>query len=766
MKRRSFVKKAAIGTAGFVTFNRSLAYEKSSKLTIVVGDQSTPVEKYAAEELAKYIYELWKFRPAIVSDHAETFAKPAILLGSPSTNLHVARFAGNLKWDQLAADGFYIKTVGTKPDVLVIGGRLSRGTLFGVYDIVERWGMRFSLTEDIFPVKPAPLNLGSFDEKCEPSYAIRSMRPSNNLPEGSAPWDLSDFKRFIDQMAKLKYNTYTFIIRESGPWLDYEFRGMKRPAGDIFYGWRYNIDDNFVGKRLFPGRHEFYNPVLAQAQNDEQRKQLGISLVHSIIDHCKDRGLMSLLTFSFLEPPTAFKHKMNDWATLPLPDTSHFPKASYYETPVEEFGINPKYAAWMNVLDPVVKELTAVRLKALINTYPDADFYHIWVSEHRAGVVDYREVFKILDARYDLSPMFDLDKELNDMRTYPYGLERYQNQLKGDLLFLYLFDQIFVQDRLLEGTSKPHARIALAGVMPELWPLVTRILPKGMYFGDWLEYGTHATADRIADIVPVLKAKVPTTLEIGINDDNTMWFPQVNVESIEQIIHTTAPLDLQGYVVVIWQVRQADINCAYLARASWQPTLTAADFYKDYLVRLVGPAAAPDFEHAQRILERADREIKKTLYGFAFAWPEAIPGKLGGVNREAIAQIRPQFEAAVASLRLAREKATKEGRARVEFWLKRTEFGIGWLDLGVETADLGKLLGPALKTQTPLTKDQKQQALESVDQLINHTRELIEIISSDAKHIGDLGQIASLNRYVYGYFIDLHLELAQRSIQN
>jgi hypothetical protein len=743
-----------------------VALERSTKLTIFVGDKSYPVEKYAAEELAKYIYELWKFRPAIVSDHVETFAGPAILLGSPSTNLHVARLARNLKWDQITADGFYIKTVGTEPDVLVIGGRLPRGTLFGVYNIVERWGMRFSLTEDIFPVNPAPLSLGSFDEKFEPSYATRAMRPSNNLPEGSAPWDLSDFKRFIDQMAKLKYNTYNFVIQESGPWLDYEFRGMQRPAGDIFYGWRYKIDKNFVGKELFPGRQEFYNPVLAQAHNDEQRKQMGIGLVRSIIDHCKDRGLMSLLTFSFLEPPTAFKRKMNDWATLPLPDPSLFPKATCYETPVEEFGTNPRYSAWMNVLDPVVKELTAVRLKALIDTYPNADFYHIWVSEHRAGVVDYREVFKMLDTRYNLSSKFDLDKELNNMGTYPYGLERYQNQLKGDLLFLYLFDQIFVQDRLLEGTSKPGARIALAGVMPELWPLVARILPKGMCFDDWLEYGTHATADRIADIVPVLKAKVPTTLEIGIQDDNTMWFPQVNVESLERIIHTTAPLDLQGYVVPIWQIRQVDINCAYLARASWQPKLTAAEFYKDYLVRLVGPAAAPDFKQAQRILEKADHEIKKTLYGFAFPWPETIPGMLGGVDREAIAKIRPQFESAVAMLRRAREKATKEGLPRVEFWLKRTEFGIGWLDLGVETADLGKLLGPDLKAQTPLTQDQKQKSLESVDQLLNHTRELIEIISSDANHIGDLGQIASLNRYVYGYFSELHLELAQRSTSN
>lgn len=733
------------------------------KLAIVVGDSAAPAEKYAAQELAKYVQALGSFHPAIESERMARLTGPTILLGSPFTNQHIAQLAGNLDWDSLVADGFYLQTVRRSPDVLVVGGRSPRATLFGVYELLERWGMRFSLSEDIFPEKPSPLRLASFDEKCAPAYAIRGMRPLNNLPEGSAPWDLSDFKHFIDQMAKLKYNTYVFAIMESGPWLDYEFRGLERPAGDIFYGWKYKIEKDFVGKELFRGQQEFYNPVLAKAENDKQRKQLGIGLVRSVIEHCKNRDLMSLLTFGFLEPPTAFKRKMNDWATLPLPDPAIFPKAKYYETPVEEFGIDPKHAAWMNVLDPAVRELTEVRLKALINTYPKADFYYLGASEFRAGVVDYRAIFKKLDSRYHLTPVFDIDQELNNPRTYPYGLERYQDQLKGDLLFLHLFDQLFVQDRLLEGTGKPDAKIGMAGVMPELWPLVAKILPKGMYFADFLEYGTHATADRIDDIVPVLKARLPTTLEIGIHDDNSMWFPQVNVESLERIVRTTAPLDLQGYVIAIWQVRQADINAAYLARASWHPEVTATDFYKDYLAKLVGPAASPDFEQAQRILEKTDHEIKTSLYGFAFSFPTTIPGKLKGANREAVARIRSQFEAAVAPLRRAREKATKPGRARVDFWLKRTEFGIRWLDFGVEVADLGKLIGRTRETRTDLTPDQKEKALVAADQLLGHTRELIEIIASDAGHIGDLGQIAALNLYVYQYLKELRSDLAKRS---
>ena len=736
------------------------------RLTIVVGEKALPAEKYAAQELQKYVQTLYRFTPRIVNDLTADSAGPAVLLGSPASNRRVAEVAGGLKWEAIRNDGFFLKTVKTSPDVLVIGGHEARGTLFGVYELLERWGVRFSLTEDILPPKASALRLSGFDEKCEPAYAIRTMWDLNNIPEGSAPWDVKDFQRFIDQMAKLKYNTYSVVIMESGPWLDYSFRGLRRPAGDIFYGWRYKIDEQFVGKELFPGQKEFYNPVLAPARNDEERKQLGIGLARSVIAHCQQRGLMSKLFFSMLEPPTAFKHKMNDWATLPLPDPKNFPNAHLFETPTEELGTNPKFSAWMNVKDPVVAELTRVRLKALIDTYPGADFYELAVSEHRAGVVDYREIFKELDARYHLTPQFNLDKELANPGTFPYGLTRYQNQFKGDLLFLWLFDRLFSQDHLLDQTVKPNATVSLEGTMPELWPLLAKIMPKGMTFCEFLEYGVHATADRIDDIIPVLKAKLPTTILIGVQDDNTMWFPQVNVESMERIVHTTAPLEMQGYTAAIWQVRQSDINCAFLGRASWQPKVTANEFYQDYLTHFVGPAAAPDFEKAQRLLEKADHEIKRSLYGFAFAFEGAMAGKFGGVDRQAIDRIRPQLVAALEPLRRAREQASPAGKERVDFWVKRTQFGIDWMDLGVAAADLGKMLGDARKAGQPLTAQQKQEALAAMDQLLARARALIEIIVSDAKHIGDLGQIASLNRYVYRYLLDLRADLASRPLKD
>ena len=85
--------------------------------------------------------------------------------------------------------------------------------------------------------------------------------------------------------------------------------------------------------------------------------------------------------------------------------------------------------------------------------------------------------------------------------------------------------------------------------------------------------------------------------------------------------------------------------------------------------------------------------------------------------------------------------------------------------MGLEAADLGKLLGDARKPGRELTAEQKEKALAATDQLLSHTKALIEIIVSDAKHIGDLGQIASMNRYLYQYLLNLRADLASRPVK-
>ena len=294
------------------------------------------------------------------------------------------------------------------------------------------------------------------------------------------------------------------------------------------------------------------------------------------------------------------------------------------------------------------------------------------------------------------------------------------------------------------------------------------MLPDHSALVQFLDYGSHGPADQIHRLAPLLQAGVPTTLEIGIHDDNNMYFPQANVESLERIVTATARSGMQGYVVALWQVRQSDISAAYLGRASWQPDLTASRFYQEFFPRLVGPAAAGDFEKAYRCIEVADREVRQgLLYGYAFPMTEKLLRTLirHGVDREGINRIRPQFQAACDRLRAAREKASPAGLPYVEFWLRRTQFAVDWLEMLLAVGDLNALLGEKLQPDARLDPARKQSALTSLDGLLARSRALIELIVGDAGHIGDLGQIANMNHHVHRYLKKVRADVAGRAVE-
>jgi hypothetical protein len=152
-------------------------------------------------------------------------------------------------------------------------------------------------------------------------------------------------------------------------------------------------------------------------------------------------------------------------------------------------------------------------------------------------------------------------------------------------------------------------------------------------------------------------------------------------------------------------------------------------------------ATESDFEFALRSLEKAGHEIKIDQYGFALSWTTAIESKFHGVEREAFRRVRPQCQQALEQLSCAYVKATGSGKPEVAFWLKRTEFGIPWLDIGIEAVVLGKMLDGALKTSTPLIVEQRQNVLAATGQLLSNSRALIEITVSDAKPRGDFAKL-------------------------
>ena len=139
---------------------------KPPAYTIVRAANSSPSQQYAAEEFQKFTEELTGVKLPIVTDDAP-LPERAILIGQTR---YTTRFLDE-PIATLGEDGFRLKTV--PPHLIILGGP-ARGTLYGVYDVLERFsGCRwFTSWHSVIPRLDAFV-VPALDETQRPAFALR-----------------------------------------------------------------------------------------------------------------------------------------------------------------------------------------------------------------------------------------------------------------------------------------------------------------------------------------------------------------------------------------------------------------------------------------------------------------------------------------------------------------------------------------------------------------------------------------------------------------
>src|SRR5262245_51318581 len=119
----------------------TLAAKGRSPFQIVVASNAIPSERYAAEELQRYVETITGAKLATVTD-SEPARSAEILLGD---NAHLKRLGLKVEFNELGPEGFVLRTDHNK--VIIAGGQ-PRGTLYGVYTFLEeRLGVRWFTPE-------------------------------------------------------------------------------------------------------------------------------------------------------------------------------------------------------------------------------------------------------------------------------------------------------------------------------------------------------------------------------------------------------------------------------------------------------------------------------------------------------------------------------------------------------------------------------------------------------------------------------------------
>ena len=348
-----------------------------ARAVILVPNAPSESTKWAADQLQQYLRTLSGAEVPIVSEgqvppNAE--GKSWILIGGPEQNRRVkgAVEKGLSAFSGLDGDGFILKTfrLGERP-VVVAGGNSDAATMYAVFELLQQLGVTFRLTGDILPEGQPSLSIPALSVRKEPAIVQRGFLVEASHHPSITMLSYEDWSRLFDQMAKMKYNYLEFWWFAYQPWLMYSYQGESKLIGDVStpasgylnsmyegFGSR-TTDDVVIGKQWYKGRR-LAPPELQEVDTPEQAFTAAQDLLRRMIHYASSRHVKIWL--------------VDEISSLP-------PNLARHAERIGDLPFNGIFGTFVDPLDPVGREIQVNRLKALKETYPEAEGYFLNIPE-------------------------------------------------------------------------------------------------------------------------------------------------------------------------------------------------------------------------------------------------------------------------------------------------------------------------------------------------------------------------------------------------
>ncbi len=698
---------------------------RQPRVAVVVGRQADDLERFAAEELCGYLRKLFgiECKPTRLTPKG---TEAVFLIGNPTTNAALRRAVGRAGFPDVTDQGIVLRRLPTgRTAALIVGGGSPRATLWAVYELAERWGVRYLLHEDILPERRA-FSMPDVDLVMEPELAIRQWRVVNDFACGPESWGMADYRPVLDQLAKLKFNRILVSLWPWQPFLHWECGDVKRRSAWLWFDYHYPITDDMVGRELFGDAEEFWNPELPRGASYEELVAAGERLIHELMAHAHSRGMECVVTTHLTEFPPEFAELPGSWQKVrQLAELTVVPTA---DTPVD---------------DPTLTELAAAVLRATVNTYSEADYVAVGMPEWRQWAEHYERAWSALDGKYGIErvrPLADVLADAGKRVGYPGGAQRAMAEVKGDIVALYFYDRLINESAALRGTARPDTKLVMMSVAEELFPVLGHVLPKGWEALNFVDYTASRVVRRREVLARVPSQDVPCTLIYTLHDDNVGLLPQLATGSLHELTIDLRRHGWAGFSTRYWLTGDHDPCLAYLSRASWDERTTPEQVYRDQIAAACGEACVEDMLTVFDEVEATTIGLEDHGLGLTFPVPGMImkhwtPTPMSEALKEDREGYRRALEAATRALR----RASPEGRSYVAYWVGRLEFGIGYLET-VEAVRLAAIAEADGDTE---------EAVANARRAVESARVALEAYARVVRDRSDLGAIAVLNEYVY-----------------
>jgi len=465
-----------------------------------------------------------------------------------------------------------------------------------------------------------------------------------------------------------------------GPWVDYQFHGVSKSTSELNFGLRYPLHDGMIGRELLGDADEFTNPDIDPMATPEEKHRQARRLIEGITSHARGLGMKTGLFFSNpIEATNEFRFPFKEWTDFPDdPARDVDPKAPVFTLGKVLFGTDPNNTKHQNVEDPLLQEMGATVLKAHLDTYPDLDYYFLWQSEFRASATDFRRCWDHLDSKYDINSVADVDSLLDEASQR--GGEPAVRKLKGDIEYLFLLDRLTTEMNVHAQTKNPDANLVYGSFEESLFPVLAKVLSatgRGFICGLIRSYyKTGGDGEEVSLFSAFTDTGVPAQLKWTPQTDMHSMLLQVRLSNLQETIVGLRDTKAEGYQLCYWVLGDFVPAAGYVARASWDASLTADQFWRQYLQRIVGPDAVDDALRGFQIIdEGTGHEFWKINAGFP------MPGVFkshfdGGQPDPRLGTKRKYYEDALIPLRRAYQQATPAGRKFLHYYFTRAEYTV------------------------------------------------------------------------------------------
>ena len=694
------------------------------RVDVVVGPEAPELERFAAAELAGQFKQLFDADVQIADKVPAQFTH-LILVGSLDTNPAIGWLGAALP--KLSDQGHMVRHAGSgKKQALVVGGGSPVATLWAVYELGQRLGIRYMLSGDLYPVTKPELKLDKFDVVLEPALRLRTWRTINDFPIGPESWGLAEQVGVLKQLAKLKFNRLMLAVYPWQPFVDFEFNGIKKQTGLLWYGYRYPVDGDTAGRAAFHGAKVFENPDFSGTTSYAERIEAGTKLARGIIAAAGKLGMSTALAFSPLEFPREFAPALPGAKTL---------------TGLEHLTIGP--GGTQRTGNSTLMALVKAQIRAYLTTYPDVDVLYLSLPEFPEWGEHAEEAWKAISARSGIGNTTSLEKltaAARDRRLIASG-ERGVQSLRGNVTALEFFNRLLADRQLWLLPSGRSAKVVVTDVDPALFPVLDKVLPPGTATLNFVDY----TARRVAQHRDLLKQiptrAVPSSLILTLADDNVGVLPQMAYTSLYALVDELRTGGWEGFSTRYWVVGDLDLSVYFLSRASFIPGITPRQACEELLTPVLGEGTAERTLKAFDLVEQATNLIDEHDIGFSFPVPNMVMKHYTGAEPvpEWWGQVKERYLQAMDEMYRVNTRSRDGNRDFSLYFARRFEFAAEYMSCieAVRKAGIAKAKGDRETQSAELEK-----AVESLHTSLN-------ALSAVARSNSDRGIIAVLNEYGY-----------------